>query len=93
MQEMKAYRVETRFKEAVELTGPEHLYIRQTPNNTYIITAVHAARGTEYILSTMRNREAAREFSDLGRCVQFAIDLTGVYNIHFQLNPAARTEK
>ncbi len=85
MQEKKAYRVEARFKEAVELTGPEHLYIRQTPDNTYIITAAHAARGTEYILTTSRNREAPREFVDLGRCVQFAIELTGVHAIHFQL--------
>ena len=87
MQENKAYRVEARFKEAVELTGPEHLYVRETSNNTYVIAAVHSTTGTEYILSTARNRGAAREFADLGRCVQFAIDLTGVSAIHFQLKP------
>ncbi len=90
--EHKIYRVEARFKEAVELTGPDHLYVRETPDKTFIITAAHLAKGVEYILSTQRNSGAPREFVDLGRCVQFAVNLTGVQMIQFNLRPLAESE-
>ena len=85
MLDKRAYRVEARFKEAVELTGPEHIFVRETADHTFIITAAHLPKGTEFILSSQRKPDAPREFADLGRCVKFAVKLTGVPVIHFRL--------
>ena len=80
----KAYRVEQRFQEAVSLFGPDHLCVTETAEGTYTLSAFHP-NGVEYVLSTQRNPDEARQFSDLGRCVQFALKLTGISAIEFQL--------
>jgi hypothetical protein len=81
----KVYKVERAFKEILELLGRDDPFIRLTTSGKYIITLPHPSKDIEYILCTYERRTAAREFIDLGTCVQFALGM-GAVSITFRLN-------
>lgn len=81
--------MEQRFQEAVRLFGPDHLCVSETEEHTFVLSAFHPD-GVEYVLSTQRHPDEARQFADLGRCVQFALKLTGISAIEFRLRDGAQ---
>ena len=80
----KLYALEKRFKEVFGLMARNDLFVRETPSNTYTISVPHPHEDAEYVLATYTNRNTAREFVDLGRCVVFALRL-GATSINFEL--------
>jgi len=86
LKEQKSFAVEKRFKEVFALLPRDDLYIRETSTQTYYITVPHPTEDVEYVLSTWENPKAAREFVDLGRCVNCALKL-GAASIHFEITP------
>jgi len=83
----KVYHLEKRFKEVRGLIGRKDLFVHQLPSGRYIITMPHPTEDTEYVLSTWENPKDAREFVDLGRCVNCALKM-GAASIHFDLVPS-----
>lgn len=87
-----AYRSGPVFKEVLELTRPDHLVIRQIAADAYIVVTPPSASGTEFIVATVRHPNEARTFVSLGAVVQFALDISGIAKLHFELisSPADR---
>ena len=80
----KVYIVEKKFKEFFSLMARTDLYIRETPEKTFVISVPHPLEDIEYVLTAYRNGQSAKAFVDLGRCVRVALDL-GAASIHFEL--------
>lgn len=81
----QVYRAEPQFKETVTIISAEHLVVRQLSETAFIITVSDPATKTEYVLSKARTRDVKRTFTNLGRCVQFAVRMFGLRAIHFEL--------
>ncbi len=92
MKEKKSYTVEKRFAELFGLMPQDDLYIRETPAKTYFITVPHPTEDIEYVLSTWEKPKEAREFIDLGRCVNCALRM-GAGSIRFKITPPADLKK
>jgi len=88
LHEKRTYHQEKHFKEVLGLLGLKALFLHQTGPKSFILTFPHPHQDVEYVLSSYRDRKQPREFADLGRCVQFALNL-GVTSIHFRLHDAA----
>jgi len=80
-----AYRSGPLFKEVLELTRPEFLVVRQIAVDAYIVATPPSPSGTEFIVATARHPNEARTFVSLGAVVQFAIDISGITTLHFEL--------
>lgn len=87
MKSKRIYRLEKAFKIEMQLMRRDDLIIRQLPNTHFIVLVPHPAEDAEYILNTYENRDAAREFKDVGRAVNAAFRV-GAKSIFFDLlNP------
>lgn len=81
----KVYRVEPKFKETLGIIQADHLYVRQLAESAFIIAARDRNTKTDYVLATARAPSSARTFTHLGRCVQFAVRMSGLKIMHFEL--------
>ncbi len=80
------YRPEPWFKEVLELTTPRHLIIREVSTGRFIVCAPHAQEDAEYVLSTVRNPDEPKLYTDIGRAIQSAKALSGVCRFHVELS-------
>lgn len=78
------YRLEKAFKNEMALMRRDDLFVRQLPSGKFILTVPHTTNDVEYVLNTYENRNAAREFSEVGRAVNAAFRV-GARSIHFEL--------
>lgn len=81
----KVLRLEHQFKQTLGILKADHLYVRQVAENAFMIAARDPATQTEYVLSPSRNPTTPRYFTNLGRCVQLAVRMSGLKTIHFEL--------
>ncbi len=79
-----SYTREKRFKELFGLMARDDLFIRETPEKTFIITVPHPSEDLEYVVSSYRDATSPKEFVDLGRCTKAALEL-GAKAIRFDL--------
>ena len=81
----RVHRKEPQFKETVMIIRADHLIVRQRDDNAFTILVRDPATNTEYVLSKTRISGVERTFTNLGRCVQFAVRVFGLRAIHFDL--------
>lgn len=79
------YTPEKRLKELFGLMAQDEVYIRETPDGTFIVTIPHPTKDEEYILSIWRTANTPKEFVDLGRATRAALGL-GAVAVRFDLS-------
>ena len=78
-------RIELRFLDLVSSMKVDHLTIRQTGVDAYIIVAQHPTEEVDYVLAPTRRPDEPREFTDFGRAVKFASNISGLKIMHLDL--------
>lgn len=84
MQRERVYLVEKAFGEIMRSLDSDNLIIRKTTTGKYVISLPHPSRDMDYVLCTYERKSGAREFTEMGTCVLFAINM-GADSITFRL--------